>query len=115
VGGEVVKEQRGKTMQVKISVPPNLEATYSNFAVITHTASEIIIDFATVLPNTPKSRVLARIVTTPMHAKMIQKALSDNVELYESQYGEIKIPANGDALARQLFGGARPPSDSPET
>ena len=111
-----MKKPQGKTMQVKIQVPADLEATYSNFAVISHTASEIIIDFATVLPNTPKSRVLARIVTTPTHAKMIQRALADNIDLYENQYGEIKIPAEGDALARQLFGGAKsPPPDSPES
>lgn len=111
-----MKKQEGKVMQVKIQIPPDLEATYSNFAVVSHTASEIIMDFATVLPNTPSSRVHARIVTTPMHAKMIQKALSDNLDIYESQYGEIKIPADGDALARQFFGGAKPPQpDSPES
>ena len=111
-----MKKPQGKVMQVKIQVPPDLEATYANFAVVSHTASEIIIDFATVLPNTPKSRVLARIVTTPMHAKMLQKALADNLELYEKQYGEIKIPADGDALARQFFGGALSPDpDAPES
>jgi hypothetical protein len=111
-----VKQQQGKPMQIKIQVPPNLEATYSNFAVISHTPSEMIIDFATVLPNTPNTRVLARIVTTPMHAKMLLRALSENLDLYEEQYGEIKIPADGDLLARQLFGGAKsPPDEAPDS
>jgi hypothetical protein len=109
-----VQRKQGKAMQISIQVPPGLEATYSNFAVIMHTSSEVVIDFATILPNTRKSRVLARIVTTPMHAKMMHRALSENLDLYESQYGEIKIPADGDALARQLFAGAKPPPDSPE-
>ena len=110
-----MKKPRGQAMQVNIQVPADLEATYTNFALITHTPSEVIIDFATVLPNTPKSRVQARIVATPMHAKLMLKALAENLERYESQHGEIKLPAEGDALARQLFGGAKPPSspDSP--
>ncbi len=112
-----MKKPRGRTMRVNIQVPADLEAIYTNFAVITHTASEVIIDFATVLPNMPKSRVQARIVATPLHAKMMLRALADNLDRYESLYGEIKIPAEGDVLARQLFGEAKPPSppDSPES
>jgi hypothetical protein len=95
--------------QVNVKVPPDLDATYANFALIIHTASEIIIDFARVLPNTPESRVCARIVTTPLHAKLLLRALSENLAKYEEQFGEIKLPAEGDALAQQFFGGIQPP------
>lgn len=104
---------RSRKQQINIEVPPDLEATYANFAMITHSPSEIIIDFARVLPNTPKSKVHARIVTTPMHAKLLLKALSDNLEKYEAQFGEIKLPSGGDNLAQQFFGGVKPP-DSPK-
>jgi hypothetical protein len=90
-------------------VPPDLEAIYANFALITHSSSEIIIDFARVLPNTPKHKVHARIVTTPFHAKLLQRALSENLEKYQAQYGEIKMPESGDALAQQFFGAVKPP------
>ena len=99
-----------RQVQINIEVPPDLEAIYSNFALITHSASEVIVDFARVLPNTPKAKVHARIITTPMHAKLLLRALSDNLEKYEAKFGEIKLPAGGDALAQQFFGGARLPS-----
>jgi len=104
-----MKTPRRRQMQVNIQVPPDLDAIYANFALITHTASEIIVDFARVLPNMSKAKVYARIITTPMHAKLLQRALSENLEKYEAQFGEIKLPADGDALAQQLFSAAKPP------
>ncbi len=35
--------------------PAELEAIYANFAVITHTPSEVLVDFARILPGAPKS------------------------------------------------------------
>lgn len=107
-----MKTPRQRQMKVNIEVPSDLEAIYANFALITHSASEIIIDFARVLPNTPKAKVYARIINTPMHAKLLLRALRDNLEKYEAQFGEIKLPADGDALAQQFFGTARPPKPS---
>ena len=112
-----MKRPKPGQMQIKVQVPPELDATYANFALITHSASEIILDFARVLPNTPTAKVYARIITTPLHAKFLLKALGENLERYEAQFGEIKTPASGDALARQFFGTARPPEppESPES
>ena len=104
-----MKTPRPRQMKVNIEVPPDLDAIYANFALITHSASEIIVDFARVLPNTPSAKVYARIITTPMHAKLLLRALRDNLEKYEAQYGEIKLPAEGDALAQQFFGAVKPP------
>lgn len=104
-----MKTPQRRQMQINIEVPPGLEAIYANFALIAHSASEIIIDFARVLPNTPKAKVYARIITTPMHAKLLLRALGDNLEKYEAQFGEVKLPADGDALAQQFFGTIRPP------
>jgi len=97
-------------MQINVQVPPDLDATYSNLALITHSASEIIVDFARVLPNTPNAKVYARIITTPLHAKLLLRALKENLEKYEAQFGEIKLPETGDALAQQFFGAVKPPS-----
>ena len=38
------------------------EGIYSNFVVISHSLSEFVLDFARVLPGTPKSKVFARVV-----------------------------------------------------
>jgi hypothetical protein len=101
-----------RQMQVNIKVPPDLDAIYSNLALITHSTSEIIIDFARVLPKTPQAKVYARIITTPLHAKLLLRALSENLQKYEAQFGEIKMPEKGDALAQQFFGAVKPPESS---
>jgi hypothetical protein len=80
---------------IQIELPPELEATYSNFALITHSPSEIIVDYARVLPNTPKAKVYGRIIMTPMNAKLLHKALGENIAKFEDKYGEIKAPDQG--------------------
>jgi hypothetical protein len=103
------EEKKPRSRKVKVEVSPDLEAIYSNFAVISHSASEIMIDFARILPNTPAARVRARIVTTPMNAKLLLRALKENLEKFETQYGEIRIPTAGTDLASQFFGEVKPP------
>ncbi|MCB0195988.1 MAG: DUF3467 domain-containing protein [Anaerolineae bacterium] len=83
-----------KSTRINIELPVNLEATYANLALISHSASEIIIDFARVMPNKPKARIHSRIVMTPMNAKLLLKALTDNLQKFEAKYGEIQIPEN---------------------
>jgi hypothetical protein len=81
--------------QIQIELPSDLEATYSNFALITHSPSEVIVDFARVLPNVPKAKVYARIIMTPMNAKLLHKALGDNLDKFEEKHGEIQTPDRG--------------------
>ncbi len=65
----------------------------------------LYLDFARILPNMPTARVGARIVCTPMHAKLLLRALQQNIERFEAQFGPIYVPQQGEALANQLFGG----------
>ncbi len=64
---------------------------YSNLVLITHSPSEIILDFARMMPGLPKAKVVSRIIMTPQHAKLFLKALQDNIRKYEERFGEIKI------------------------
>lgn len=96
---------RPQPQPVAIEIPANLEAVYSNFALITHSPSEVVVDFARMLPNMPKTRVYARIVMTPMNAKLLLRALAENLGKFEAQYGEIIVPTN---LADQLFKPPKP-------
>jgi hypothetical protein len=66
------------------------EGIYSNLAIITHSPAEFVIDFTRVLPGVPKARVHARVIMTTQHAKLFQRALEDNINKYESKFGEIK-------------------------
>lgn len=76
------------------------QGVYSNLAIITHSPAEFVIDFTRVVPGVPKAKVQSRIITTPQHAKMLMKALQDNIEKFESRFGEIKI----DGQANPQFG-----------
>jgi hypothetical protein len=87
-----------------IEMPSNLEAIYTNFALITHSPSEVLIDFARVLPNM-KARVQARVVMTPLNAKLLLQALTENLGKFEAQFGEIVVPTQ---LADHLFKPPRP-------
>lgn len=95
-------QQAAKQMHINVEVPANLEAIYANLALITHTASETFLDFARVLPNTPQAKVHARIVMTPMNAKLLHRALGENLGKYEAQFGEIKTPEAGSQTDRTL-------------
>jgi hypothetical protein len=92
----------------QISIELNEEVaqgTYSNLAVITHSASEFVIDFVRIMPGIPKAQVKSRIILTPEHAKRLVAAMEDNIEKYESVHGEIKeIKGSGPALPLN-FGG----------
>ena len=68
---------------------------YPNLALITHSNSEFIFDFARVLPGYPKAQVVSRIIMTPEHAKRLLLALRDNIGKYESQHGEISLGTPG--------------------
>jgi hypothetical protein len=89
-------------MQINVELPGDLEAIYSNFALITHSPSELVIDFARVLPNVPKAKVYARVIMTPMNAKLLHRALGDNLAKFEGQFGEIKTPEEGFGDERTL-------------
>jgi hypothetical protein len=88
--------------RLDIQVPAELEATYANFALITHSASEIILDFARVLPNTPHAKVHARVILTPMNAKLLHQALGENLSNFESKFGEIKTHETGFEAPRPM-------------
>ncbi len=96
--------------KLNIELPNNLEPIYANFALIAHTPSEIIFDLAQAMPNQPQIRVKARIAMTPFNAKLLLRALQENLVKYETTFGEIVIPGEMDDLARAFFGGgAKPP------
>ena len=62
---------------------------YTNLALLTHSETEFILDFLFIQPQTPKTKVLARLVTSPVHAKRLMAALSDNLAKYEARFGAI--------------------------
>lgn len=83
-------KEPNKENQLNIEISEEVaEGQYSNLAIITHSHSEFILDFINVMPQTPKSRVKARIILTPGHAKRLHQALTDNIRKFEDAHGEI--------------------------
>ena len=79
--------------QLQIELPQDVaQGEYANFAIITHSSSDFIIDFARVLPGVPKAQVKNRVILAPEHAKRLLGALQENIVRYEREYGAIKIP-----------------------
>lgn len=78
--------------EFSINLKPDLATgKYSNLAIITHSRSEFIIDFAAMLPGVPKPEVVSRMIMNPEHAKRLLLALQDNVNKYEAQNGPIGL------------------------
>ena len=65
---------------------------YANFAIITHSSSDFIVDFARVMPGLPKAQVRSRVILAPEHAKRLLAALQENIMRYENEFGPIRIP-----------------------
>ena len=66
------------------------EGTYVNFGSIAHNRSEFIIDLGRIVPGRAEVKILSRIMTTPLVAKQLCRALSQNIEQYEKSFGEIQ-------------------------
>ncbi|MBR1840482.1 MAG: DUF3467 domain-containing protein [Prevotella sp.] len=93
-------------LQIDLS-PEKASGVYSNFAIISHSHAEFIVDFASTLPGTPKAQVVSRIVLAPEHAKRLAMAMQENVMRYEQEYGKI------DLNAQPAMQGAAPKTANP--
>ncbi|UCH65778.1 MAG: DUF3467 domain-containing protein [Ignavibacterium sp.] len=100
-----IKPPKGQQINIELG-EKEAEGIYSNLAIITHSPAEFIIDFTRVVPGVPKAKVYARVISTPQHAKMLLKALKENVDKFEARFGEIKIDAQN-----QHFGFVPPKTD----
>jgi hypothetical protein len=84
----IMSEQQN---QINIEISEEIaEGQYANLAIITHSHAEFVVDFVSVMPGTPKSKVKSRIILTPQHAKRLLNALADNINKFEDINGVIK-------------------------
>ncbi len=96
-----------------LEAPAELEIVYANLARIAHSPADIVIDFAHLLPGEPKAKIRSRVVMTPLSAKLLVRALTDNITRYEGAFGEIHLPTNT-TLADNLFRPFQQPPDPPK-
>jgi hypothetical protein len=87
----MAEDKKPKQGQLNIELDADVaQGIYSNLAIINHPQSEFVVDFVSIMPGVPKSKVKSRIVLTPQHAKRFLKALHENVSRFEKQHGVIK-------------------------
>ena len=81
--------------QLKINIAPDKQqGVFANLALIAHTPTEFVLDFAQLMPGVPQANVVARVVVTPDQAKKILGALGNNIAQYEQKFGTIE-PVGG--------------------
>jgi len=81
--------------ELKINITPDKQqGVFANLALIAHTPTEFVFDFAQLMPGVPQANVVARIVVTPDQAKKILGALQNNIGQYEQKFGAIQ-PVGG--------------------
>ncbi|MCR5003387.1 MAG: DUF3467 domain-containing protein [Bacteroidales bacterium] len=84
--------EENKPQSLSLEIRPEVaRGSYSNLAIISHSKSEVIVDFATMLPGLKTPDVTNRIVMTPENAKRLLNALMDNITKYEQQFGFINL------------------------
>lgn len=85
------QNQKGQQLQIELS-PELAQGVYTNMAMVSHSSSEVVIDFIKMLPGMQKAGVQSRVVMAPEHAKRLLLALQDNLMKYEQNFGPIKFP-----------------------
>ena len=97
----------------KIIVPEGMQPAYTNLARISHSPADIVIDFAHILPGESTANIRSRVVMSPLSAKLLLRALNENIARYEAAFGEIVVPSNS-SLAESLFRPPHPPEPPKE-
>jgi hypothetical protein len=92
----------------KFISPEALKAIYANLVRISHSPGELVFDFAQLLPGDANAEIITRVLMSPIGAKLFYHALGENLQRYESVFGEIRLPGDG-SLASTLFKGIHPP------
>jgi hypothetical protein len=95
--------------QTTLEVPENIQPVYANLVRIAHSPADLVFDFAHLLPGENNARVGARILMSPLSAKLLYRALGENLARYEAAFGEISLPRS--SLADHLFKPFQQPSD----
>jgi hypothetical protein len=88
-------EDNKKAPSMEIELKENVaEGIYSNMSLVAHSSSEFVLDFISLLPGVGKAQVRSRVIMAPEHAKRLMLILHDNINRYESNFGEIEIKRN---------------------
>ena len=92
--------------KLNFSITPEVASgEYVNLAVVTHSSSEFVLDFLSMLPGYKDPNVRSRVIMTPENAKKLLMALQNNVNKYEQQFGRININTPSSSVPMSFGGG----------
>lgn len=98
-------ENNNNDNQINIELTEDVASgIYSNLAIITHSPGEFVSDFIQLMPGVPKGKVKSRIIMTPQNAKRFMKALAENIQKYEQNFGAIQDIEQNNGTAHMNFG-----------
>ncbi len=85
------KEQDPTRQALNIQIDEEeLKGRYSNLVRISHTREEFILDFIFFNRVPPQAAVTSRVIVSPGHVKRLVKALQNNLQMYERQFGQVE-------------------------
>ena len=90
-----MSDEKPPPKQLNIQVQIDEETAmgqYTNLVMLNHTETEFCLDFLFIQPQQPRAKAHSRVITSPMHAKQLLRALSENIALYENKFGQIPEP-----------------------
>ena len=111
---KIMSDNKKKPMrQINFEIDHTKEAFYSNDFGISVSNIEIVLDFRQTLPRIDipsKGNIISSmavkhnpIIMPPKTAKMLIALLKENIERYEKEYGEIKLPKKWRGKAKQVI------------
>lgn len=85
-------QNQGVKVEIKVD-EHTATGVFSNFANITHSPEEFIVDFLFINPAPPSGfgKLMSRVVLTPGHMKRLEAAIRENIARYEERFGEIRV------------------------
>jgi len=93
-------KEKPEVPEITILTPTKVDnedyfTAYANGAVVAHTYFDFQLHFAETKVRDAQNIVsegFATILMSPQHAKALLRHFTENLELYESKFGEIKLP-----------------------
>lgn len=78
--------------EIRINIEKqNLEAHYSDIALVGHQPTSFNLDFGQQVPQMKMINIISRVVLSPQHAKSLTQVLGKHIEAFEKQHGTIEI------------------------
>lgn len=78
--------------EIRINIEKsNLEAHYSDIALVGHQPTSFSLDFGQQVPQMKIINIVSRVALSPQHAKSLVQVLDQHIKAYEKKHGTIEI------------------------